>query len=144
VTPSNIFKHKEQKRLEESWPEPSSLLGDKVQHTEVGRGMGLLSRDTTVDSLIDDLEDEREEVKLTAILALEEEGSELAIEALVDCLRDEDESIRNQAIESLVVIGDRAAMALIKAVRDPALREGAGIALERIRDNLLERLKRKE
>jgi HEAT repeat protein len=106
--------------------------------------MGLLSRDTTVESRIDDLEDDREEVKLTAILALEEEGSELAVEALVDCLREEDESIRNQAIESLVVIGDRSTKALIRAVMDPDLREGAGIALEKIRDNLLEKLKKKE
>jgi HEAT repeat protein len=108
--------------------------------TEAGSGLGLLASEHTVPSLLSALEDERADVRRTAVWALGEADREEAVRALIELLRSEDQVVREEAIDALVKQSDRSRPALIRAIQDPELREAASEALEKIRAELMERL----
>ena len=101
---------------------------------------GLKALETSVDSLLTNFEEERNDLDRLVALSRIEERQEDAMDALLNCLGSEDEAVREEAIKSLVEIGDPAIGPLIKASRDPALREAAVVAMEQLRDRILSKL----
>ncbi len=103
-------------------------MGSKFSKSDVEK----LKEKKDVKGLIKALKYEDRDIRMVTAIALGEIGDKRAVTPLTQSLKDEEQEVQNEALKALIKIGDPAVNALIIALKDENLEEGAKVALIKI------------